>query len=70
MFKYSTQVINIMINNAPPVSIISQESKLGTWHVFYGITQINKKLVSAFVLFYIADRSINLFSKMVKMQFF
>lgn len=29
MFKYSTQVITIMINNAAPVSMISQESKLG-----------------------------------------
>lgn len=31
MFKYSTQVITIKINNAAPAYIVSQESKLGTF---------------------------------------
>lgn len=37
MFKYSTQIITIMINYAAPVSIISHESKLVTTLVFMGL---------------------------------
>lgn len=36
-FKYSTQVIIIMINIAVSVSIIDQESKVGVWFCFMGL---------------------------------
>lgn len=61
MFKYRTQVITIVINNAAPVSIISQDSKSRTFFVFIW-DEANKlgysQLVHGLILL---DRSINLF---------
>lgn len=51
MFKYRNHVITIKINDAAPVvSIISQESKLGTWPSQNLISQINETIYRLFIV--------------------